>query len=75
MTNDSITDIAVLKDVKTLKKLSIEGNYELTVSNVEELQDALPDCTIEHSELKEGEENDSNDKDDTDSIIDSDSEE
>ena len=38
--------------MSALKKLNLEGNYEITESSIEELQKVLPDCEIKHSELK-----------------------
>ena len=50
--NNNITDLTPLAGLKNLKQLIIFDNPELTRTEIDKLQAALPDCIIRHNAKK-----------------------
>jgi hypothetical protein len=45
---NNVTDLTPLRELKKLKVLMVKGNPHLSDSEVEELEEELPNCTIEY---------------------------
>ena len=50
--SNRITDVSALKGLKQLRRLNLGWNPELTKAQIQDLQNALPNCSIIHNAAK-----------------------
>ena len=47
--SNQITDVSALKNLKQLRRLNLAWNPDLTKAQIQQLQNALPNCSIIHN--------------------------